>query len=333
MRSATAAPATHDRVYRMRRCLFTLVAAAAAFVALAMTAGSARADGWYYSWSCADDRTNKGGCVVAIDCVVHTGCDPHGLGAASIGPFGTENDCVRARQDDVQASGPNVRFGFCSCVGCGSTPSAPPPSLAGGGGAVVSYTSGPSRPAKPSRLAKIVLALSLGPGWSVTDGTGVSTSTASAGLDLELHTGGDSIGGLLGFGFHGAQISSPTLGPDDHFYGAVPLLVGIRADPRIARGKDWHLRLGMASTIGAYAQVVCSGCSDAMDDVFGFAWSVRGGLQYYFSPTAKEGATGISLEVSYGSWSSTDDTSGLKVESPPWMLRLSLLGMVGKPMN
>jgi hypothetical protein len=336
MRSSTVAPATHDWVSLMRRCLFTLVAVSAAFAALAMTAGSARADGWYYSWSCASDRTNTGGCAVAIDCVVHTGCDPHGLGAASVGPFGTESDCVTARLDDVHASGPNVDFGYCSCVGCGSPPPPPPPpspSLPGGGGYAGGYSSGSSSPAQPSRLAKIVFALSVGPGWSATDGTGVSTSTASAGLDLEFHTGKDAIGGLFGFGFHGAQISSPALGPDGHFYGAVPLLIGLRADPRIVRGKDWHVRLSMAATIGAYAQVVCSGCSDVMDDVFGFAWSLRGGLQYYFSRTAKEGATGISLEVTYGSWSSTDDTSGLKVESPPWMLRLSLLGMVGKLMN
>jgi len=321
----------------MRRCLVTLVAVSAAFAALAMTAGSARADGWYYSWSCTYERVNPGSaCMDPIACADNTGCDPHGLGSNSVGPFGTEIDCDSARRADWDASGPNVRFGDCSCVGCGSGSdggASGGSSGSGGGGGGGGYSSGSSRPAQPSRLAKIVFALSGGPGWSVTDGTGVSTSRASAGLDLEFHTGADAIGGLFGLGFHGAQISSPTLGPDNHFYGAVPLLIGIRADPRIVRGKDWHLRVSMAATIGAYAQVVCSGCSDVMDDVFGFAWSLRGGLQYYFSRTAKEGATGISLEVSYGSWSSTDDTSGLKMESPPWMLRLSLLGMVGKPMN
>lgn len=281
---------------------------ASMFVVLALTAGTARADGWYYEWACSES------------------CAPrYPVGSGTEGPFESQQECWYARDHDELHPERTV----CHYVGqpppvdnSGSSAAAPPPSSPS-----PSFVGSTSTPTRPVRLAKIAFALAAGPGWGVNDGTGWSRSSAPSGaVELEFQLGADTVGSLLSFGFAGSPLSSSALGEGKHFYGVIPLMIGARGSPHLTR----RVGLNLAATIGTYVQTSCTGCAEgALSDRFGFAWSLRGGLAYDFS---KDRRTAVGLDIVYQRLSIRDDSSGFEVESPSWMLRLSLTGMVGEMM-
>lgn len=281
---------------------------------MALTAGAARADGWYYEWACSET------------------CAPrYPVGSGTEGPFESQQECWYAHDHDELHPERTV----CHYVGqpppvdnsganSGGSSAAPPPASPSPSPSYVGSTSTPTRPV---RLAKIALALAAGPSWGVNDGNGWSRSSAPSGaVEFEFHLGRDAVGSLLSFGFAGSRLSSPALGEGTHFYGVIPLMVGARGSPHLTR----RVGMNLAATIGTYVQTSCTGCAEgALSDRFGFAWSLRGGLAYDFS---KDRRSAVGLDIVYQRLSIRDDSSGLEVESPSWMLRLSLTGMIGEMM-
>lgn len=293
-----------DAVARGMRALASTRALIVGVLTLAALPATAIAGPWYYEWSC----TGR--------------CAPGQLAISGReGPFDSREDCEYARAHDARSDyfvseGNLGGLEFCEEDTSGNH--APSGGAIGGGGA----------PPRPARMSQIEVGVAFGPGWQATSGDGVTTvGAATLGLDIETHTGKDVGGGSLQLGLHATQVEAAMLGADARSLVTMPLFVGLDLTPVVARGKGWHVRVDLGASIGAFLLAGCGDCPGAVwDETLGFGYNLKAGVDVYLSKDS-----GVSLDLVVPRWEIGDAAPGnLRLDSPVWLVRAS---MVGRPAN
>jgi len=272
----------------------------AASLAVLLVPGVALAGDWFYDWSCAGE------------------CSPGRLVIEGReGPFATREECDWSRDRDLRAD-EFVRQG--NLGGLTSCYEVQRPGPAGGGGVVVVGTA----PAQRTRIAAMEVGVSVGPGWLATGEDGISTSgTATWAVEIDQHAGRDSGGGSMQIGLQGTWLEAPMLGPDPHHFLTLPMFVGIVATPRLFGGKDWSVRADLGASLGLFFLIDCSDCvGPVFDETLAFGYTMKAGVDVYTSKNA-----GFSLDLVFPRWEVGSAGPGnLRLESPAWLVRLSILG-------
>lgn len=270
----------------------TRVAPTRAFVLLALALPvTARADGWYYTWSCLGE------------------CAPFVEGSDTSGPFATQAECEHVRSMDQRPwalEHLNNTGGLSLCEWVGAAGNAPV---------------GATPPAEPVALAGFELAVHLGPGWRTRQGDTTASTGFGAGLDIQVYLGEPAVGGFLLIGFHGSSLALPAAGRRP-FYFTMPVLIGARITPTIALRSGWGLRPLLAAGYGGFLQQ-CGACPDGTADALGgWGYVLQGGLQ-----VVPDVAEGMGVGVSAMSFGLKAKGAGAEIRSPPWAIRVSVGGV------
>lgn len=259
----------------------------------------AAAQYWYYEWSCT------GRCAPGE--LVRKGRE---------GPFPTEEACNWARDNDGRATefvSEGNLGGLSSCFEI-------KPSGSGGGGVVVGEG---APPPNKVRMVALELGVLVGPAWAATGEDGMTRrGTGTIGLELDSHSGRDLGGGAIQLGLHATSLDAPLLGGERRTLMTVPFSVGIVLSPRLAGGRDWTVRGDLGASLGGLWLASCSGCAGAVfSETLIFGYTLKAGADIY---TSRNG--GFSVDVILPRWRAGAAGPGnLLLESPTWMLRLSML--------
>ena len=271
-------------------------------LAVMTTVGTASAGEWYYTWSCAG-RCSPGRLTIE----------------GREGPFATREECEWTRDRDTRADEFVAEGNLGGLSSCEEVVREP------GTGAVVLGPSSSSPPAKV-RIASMEVGLALGPGWTTTaEGGDARSGAATLGLELESHTGRDVGGGALQLGLYGTRLEAAMLGAEPRTVLAVPLSVGIVLTPTVYHRGGTRVGLDLGASLGGLLLAGCGDCAGPVfDETITFGYTLRAGLDVFTS-----GRTGLGVDVVFPRWQLGSATAGnLELESPRWMIRVS---MVGRP--
>ncbi|MCE9576343.1 MAG: hypothetical protein K8W52_24560 [Deltaproteobacteria bacterium] len=261
--------------------------------------GAALAGPWYYEWSCSG------------------ACAPGQLAISGReGPFASRADCEYARdhdsrENDFVAPGSLGGLDFCA----EDTTAVPAP--------VMSSASSSSTPAPKAHRSELELGVAFGPGWSATsEGGAVTRGSMTVGLEADTHYGRDAGGGSVQLGLYRTQLEAPMLGTEARSFYILPISIGLALTPKIAGGASWSLHPDLGASVGGFFQFGCSGCAGAVfSETLTFGYTLKAGVDLYFARD-----TGVSLDVLMPRWQVGNPSAGnLMLESPSWMLRLSLI--------
>jgi hypothetical protein len=276
----------------------------AAAVATLCAIGGARADEWYFSWVCA------GAC--APDRLDVRGTD---------GPFGSSDDCERARTDRRVAINRD-----------GSAGSADECYARGGGGAGGGAAGTIVRAAVFARLHRAAV---YGGPWSIEYANGTTTIVGpTTGAELAFVFGRQGLGLDATVGLVRAPGARELeTDPFDPIW-AVWLSLGVASSPfAIVRRPGLEVRPDFAIEVGSLQRVSCERCEFSIarkqEADSAFMWRLRAGVDVWLRGRRN---TGVAIEAIYqdgemGEGDLSDPTSGLsaKLTPPTWMLRLSFI--------
>jgi hypothetical protein len=261
---------------------------------------AAHAGAWYYTWSCSGE------------------CAPGQLAINGYeGPFASEDECNATRNGDSRRDtfvGPGNLGGLDFC-----RESDGPPSVGGTG----------SVDARPTVLARWILALVAGPPYQVEDAQGYETATGgTGGLELGMHIGGHPGFGIeTSIGLHYSEVTAPHYGPIAKPMMFVPYLIGFTSTPAIVRGRAAEVRLDLGLDAGILFRVGCSDCDAEMLPALGFIGALRTGLDFYFGPNKTSGI-GVDAVFEIGGEGSVQDPvspSVVAIHPPAFLVRVSFL--------
>ncbi|MCA9678012.1 MAG: hypothetical protein H6709_20680 [Kofleriaceae bacterium] len=263
---------------------------------------AAAAGPWYYKWSCTGRCS---GDRLAIE--------------GREGPFASRDDCEWARDRDTRADefvaeGNLGGLDFCY----------EDTTVSGGGGVAVAVgAAGPAAPPSKIRISEIEMGVSVGPSWAATgEGDMTTRGAATIGLDVDTHTGRDAFGGSLQVGLHGTWLEAPLLGADAHTLFLVPVSVGLALTPQVFGGAAHGVRADLGAAATGLFHFGCADCAGAaFDETLVFGYTLKAGVDVYLSADA-----GVSVDVVFPRWQMGAAAPGnLLLESPAWMVRVSLL--------
>jgi hypothetical protein len=281
------------------RSLVRVTAPLAALVLMA-SIGMAHAGSWYYKWSCTG-RCSPGRLVIE----------------GGEGPFATREECEWVRDRDTRADefvAEGNLGGLSSCEEVASAAAAGPPIYVA-----------PSPAARNKvRIAAIEVGVALGTGWSTTGEDAMTRHGAgTVGLEIDSHTGRDIGGGALQIGIYGTRVEAPMLGAEPRTVMSLPLSVGLALTPKVFGRGGRSVRLDLGASLGGMLLFGCDDCPGAVfDETIAFGYSLKAGVDVFTSKS-----TGFGIDVLFPRWQLGAATAGnLELESPTWMLRLSVIG-------
>lgn len=271
-----------------------------AALVLAVSAGAAHAGTWYYEWSCTGE------------------CAPGQLVIEGReGPFASREACEWARDHDSRADyfvAPGNLGGLASCEEDTS---------ASAGAPTAGYVAAPAAPANRVRYSSIELGVALGTGWVTTGEDQIARAGAGTlGIEIDAHTGRDVGGGALQLGFYGTRLEAPMLGDDARTVLVMPLSVGLALTPKVYTHGARSVRLDLGASAGGMLLAGCGDCAGPVfDETITFGYTLKAGVDVFTSATS-----GIGLDVVFPRWALGAAAPGdLRLESPSWLLRLSMI--------
>lgn len=278
------------------------VTAPLAALVLMASVGIAHAGSWYYEWSCTG-RCSPGRLVIE----------------GREGPFATEEECewVRSRDprnDEFVAEGNLGSTSFCEEVQAAA-------------GTPVYVAPSPAPPNKV-RIVAVEVGVAVGTGWAATGEDGMTRNGAGTlGIEIDSHTGRDVGGGAVQLGLYGTRIEATMLGEEPRTVMSLPLSVGLALTPKVYGRGGKSVRLDLGASAGGMLLFGCDDCPGAVfDETIVFGYSLKAGIDVFTSPQ-----TGIGVDVLFPRWQAGTASAGnLELESPTWMLRLS---MIGRPLE
>lgn len=280
-------------------------AALAIALGLALGAGTAAADGWYFTWHC------QGACAA---------------GQASLdgteGPFASEADCdqaQRARRYELNAS-PGSAGTASECY-----------SDATGGG------TGPTGTIVRSLvLARLYAAALYGTPWSVEYASGTVVDVGpTTGVELALAFGREGVGLQAAVGLlHAPGPREHDGDPADPLW-ALAFDLGVTSSPfAIVRRPGLELRPDLGVDVGLLQRLSCERCEFSLtrkqEPDSTFLWRVRAGVDVWLG---RRRNTGVAVEAMYQhgrmggdeDLTSPDAAFDVKLTPPTWMLRVSFI--------
>lgn len=271
-----------------------------AALALMVSAGVAQAGVWYYEWSC----TGR--------------CAPGQLAVSGReGPFLSRADCEYARDHDQRANEFVAEGNLGGLEFCEEDTSQPT-------GVYLGPAPGPAAAPTKARISALELGVALGASWRATGADGMTTTgPGTVGLEFDSHVGRDVGGGSMQLGLYGTWLENPLLGTDARSAMIIPMSIGLALTPRVYHRGDRSARLDLGASVGGFFLLGCSGCVGAVfDETLAFGYTLKAGLDYFVSKD-----TGFGVDVIFPSWQIGSAAPGnLLLESPTWMVRLSMIG-------
>jgi hypothetical protein len=285
------------------RSLPRVVVPLAALLLMA-SVGVAEAGPWYYEWSC----TGR--------------CAPGRLTIEGReGPFASREECEWARDHDTRADefvAEGNLGGLAFCEEIATTPAA--------GG--VHVAPAPASQNKV-RITALELGVAVGAGWAATGEDGMARSgDGTLGLELDSHTGRDVGGGSLQLGLYATRVEAPMLGSEPRTVFTLPFSVGLALTPKVYGKGARSVRLDLGASLGGMLLFGCSDCPGAVfDETLAFGYSFKAGVDVFTSKSS-----GVGIDVIVPRWRMGAAAPGnLLLESPTWMLRLSLIARPLQP--
>lgn len=268
----------------------------------------ARAEAWYYSWSCTGE------------------CAPGQLAiSGEEGPFETREECDRVRSQDPRADyfvQPGNLGGLDFCTNREGQYGYRPP--AGGGG----YGGGePGGPRRPPTIARFEIGGLLGPAYRVETPAGYEDgSGGTAGADIRFQTGNrPELGGEIVVGIQYSSVTTPHYGAEAKPMIFVPWMIGLASTPALARGKREY-RLDLGFDVGGLSRVGCSDCASEMLPTHAFVLAARAGIDTYFGADGNQGI-GIDGVFQWSHHGTVDraNPASFAIVPPMFLLRISLI--------